>query len=70
MRPAYRGGMSTAPHDSPSRDEGRKINQTCHGAPKLFSYPEPPAISEEERRRYQEIAERLPKPKRKGRSQR
>ena len=51
-------------------DERRRINEACHGAPKLFSYPEPPAISEEERRRYQEIAERLPKAKRKGRRRR
>ena len=35
-------------------------------APKLFSYPEPPAISEEERRRYEDVARRLPKPKRKA----
>jgi hypothetical protein len=58
--------MSTDPQDSPSPDERRKINQECYGAPKLFSYPEPPAISEEERRRYQEMAERLPNGKRRG----
>ena len=53
--------MSTKadPQDSPSSDERRKINQECHGAPELFNYPEPPAISEEERRQYEEMAERL-----------
>jgi hypothetical protein len=58
------------PHDSPSPDERRKVNEACHGAPELFTYPEPPAIIEEERRQYEEIAKRLPKSKRKGRRRR
>jgi hypothetical protein len=65
--------ISPDAHEKPeplSDNGSRKINESCHGAPKLFSYPEPPAISEEERRNYREIAERLPKPKRKGRGRR
>jgi hypothetical protein len=48
----------------------RKINEACHGAPRLFHYPKDAPLTEEERRRYAEIDAKLPKTKRKARRRR
>ena len=64
--------MSTN-QDQPERlspNEIRRINEACNGAPRLFSYPAPLPISDEERKRYEEISASIPTPKRKPRRRR
>jgi hypothetical protein len=50
-----------------SAEECRRANEQCSGAPRYFTYPAPLPLSEEEQKRYDEIAARLNVPKRKAR---
>jgi len=48
------------PTEMPSEQECRRINAESGGAPPYYFYPETPPISDEARKRYDEIAAKLP----------
>jgi hypothetical protein len=63
----YARGMDNEPR---TPDELRRENAECRGAPKHFTYPAAALITEEERRRYEEISAKLPTAKKRKRSRR